>query len=341
VTSKAERSVKIEGLELGADDYITKPFHARELLARVRSLVRVRQLQGELEEQNRQLEVANRRVESALTELKQSQVQLVQNERLAAIGELAAGVAHEANNPLNFATNAVRSLAASLRDIEDVVREIVGLESQDPSQAQVRLEKVRRLCADRDFDYQADLLGELVGIAREGLDRTASLVRNLCDFARPGGRHAEPVNLRAGLQSTLQLMSFALRDAGVVVEVEAEADLPLLRGDARALKQVLLNLLKNASDAMADRGGAIHIALVEEEGWLVMRIRDQGHGIAEDLREAAFEPFYTTKAPGQGTGLGLSISRRILHEHGGTLDLLESSERGTTFELRLPLHEDD
>jgi len=121
VTSKAERSMKIEGLELGADDYVIKPFHARELLARVGSSVRLRVAQDELENRNRRLGEANLRVESALTELKEAQVQLVQRERLVGIGELAAGVAHEANNPLNFAANANRALMASLADIEDVV----------------------------------------------------------------------------------------------------------------------------------------------------------------------------------------------------------------------------
>ncbi len=341
VTSKAERAMKIEGLELGADDYITKPFHARELLARIRSLVRVRQLQAEVEERNKHLEAANLRVESALTELKETQVQLVSNERMAAIGELAAGVAHEANNPLNFAANAMRSLTGSLGDIEDVVHEIVGLGSCDPSEAHVHLEKLRQLCTERDFDCSADLLRELAGIIEEGIERTSRLVGNLRDFARPGAAHEETVDLQAGIQSALQLMSFALRDAGISIELEADAELPLLRGDARALNQVFLNLLKNATDAMAGRRGVIHIALLKQSDCVAVRIRDEGPGIPDKMRKALFEPFCTTKGAGKGTGLGLSISRRILHEHGGSLEVFESSERGSTFELRLPLPDDD
>jgi DNA-binding response OmpR family regulator len=106
VTSKAEREMKIQGLEYGADDYVTKPFHPRELLARVRSLVRLRQAQQQLAERNALLESTNEELQTTMDELKEAGAQLVHAERLAAVGELAAGVAHEINNPVNFAMNA-------------------------------------------------------------------------------------------------------------------------------------------------------------------------------------------------------------------------------------------
>ncbi len=341
VTSKAERSMKIEGLELGADDYVIKPFHARELLARVRSSVRLRVAQDELEERNQRLQEANLRVESALTELKEAQVQLVQRERLAGIGELAAGVAHEANNPLNFAANANRALIASLADIEDVVQEIVGLGSLDALDAEGSLEKVRRLCSERHFDESAETLRELTGIIEEGLERTTRLVGDLRSFAGPRTVLAETLDVRAGLVSTLRLMSHSLRDSGIDVVLEADDDLPLLVGDPRTLNQVYLNLLKNARDAMSGLSGTIHVTLAAEDDALVVRIRDEGHGIPEEVRQTLFEPFCTTKGPGQGSGLGLSISSSILYGAGGSLSLLETSEHGTTFEIRLPLPDDE
>jgi signal transduction histidine kinase len=341
LTSKAERSMKIEGLELGADDYVTKPFHARELRARVRSLVRLRRLQAELEERNRSLKASSLRLESALTELKEAQVQLVQHERLVVVGELAAGVAHEANNPLNFATNAMRGFMSSLDDVEAVAREIIALHAQNAQEAQITLDKLRRLCDERDFEDSVESLRELGGIIGEGLERTSKLVGDLRDFAGRSSAAEETVDLRVGVRSTLQLMSFALREAGITVEVESEPDLPFLYGDTRALNQVLLNLLKNAKDAMKERGGTIHIALSGTDDSVVVRIRDEGHGIPDELRQAIFEPFRTTKSAGQGTGLGLSVSRSILQKHGGSLEVLESSEAGTVFELRLPLPEDD
>jgi signal transduction histidine kinase len=341
VTSKAERSMKIEGLELGADDYVIKPFHARELSARVRSLVRLRTLQDELEERNQRLEAANLRVESALTELTETQVALVQRERLVVAGELAAGVAHEANNPLNFAANANRALSKSLSGIEDVVSEILGLGSQDDASAQASLEKVRMLCSEKEFDESAENLRELAEITREGLERTTRLIGNLRTFAGPGTTRVETLDARAGLDSTLQLMGHAMREVGIEVVVESDSDLPLPVGDPRALNQVFLNLLKNARDAMNGRKGTIHVNLIAEDEALVVRIRDEGHGIPEEMRETLFEPFFTTKGPSEGSGLGLSISRNILYSQGGDLSLVETSERGTTFEMRLPVPDDD
>ena len=163
VTSKAERDMKIEGLELGADDYVTKPFHPRELMARVRSLVRVVSLQ-------KQLSLRNASLESALDELKQAEVQLVQSERLAAVGELAAGIAHEVNNPVNFALNSARTLEVAVQDIRAAVEESGSgaCSSSQPAAASVE-------------EIASDVV-ELAEIIREGLSRTASLVGDLRDF---------------------------------------------------------------------------------------------------------------------------------------------------------------
>ena len=337
LTSKAERSMKIEGLELGADDYVTKPFHARELQARVRSLVRQRRLQAEVEDRNRRLEAASLRAESALTELKEAQVQLVQHERLVVVGELAAGVAHEANNPLNFAANAMRAFLSSLEDVEAVAHEIVGLRDGSVDDAGPAIDKLKRACEERDFDNSLESLRELAVIIDEGLSRTGKLVGDLRDFAGRGRSDRETVDLRAGLQSTLQLMSYAFRKAEIEVDVEFRDGAPFVWADARALNQVILNLLKNAMHAMKDRPGTIRVELSGTENEAVLRIQDQGHGIPAELQAKVFEPFRTTKGSGQGTGLGLSISRKILQEHGGSLELVESSDAGTTFELRIPV----
>jgi signal transduction histidine kinase len=341
VTSRAERSMKIQGLELGADDYVIKPFHARELLARVRSLVRLRLLRDALEEHNVDLQAANLRAESALTELKETQVQLVQRERLVVAGELAAGIAHEANNPLNFAANANRALMENMVSIEDVVREIFGLESSSDASALASLEKVRRLCSERDFDASAETLRELTEIIGEGLERTARLVGDLRVFAGPASARSETLDVRAAFDSTLHLMGYSLRESGIEVAVEADDDLPLLIGDPRTLNQVFLNLLKNARDAMKGCQGAIRVKLFADDEVLFVRIRDEGPGVPEAMRQSLFDPFCTTKGPGEGSGLGLSISRSILHAQGGELSLLETSDQGSTFELRLPLPDDD
>ena len=260
VTSKAEREMKIEGLELGADDYVTKPFHPRELLARVRSLVRQRQLQKEIDGQNASLAAANAELERALSELKEAEVQLVQAERLAAVGELSAGVAHEVNNPLNFARNSLATLRTYVNDLRNLAQRVAEIDTSDPSNLAAQLQELERSKQELGFDELADDLSELVGIVNEGLDRTSKLVSDLRDFAAPhrGGKH--PVDVCSGLRSTVHLLAHKLRQSRAELVLDLDPETPLVVGDSGALNQVFLNVLKNAAEAIEGEGGQIHVA---------------------------------------------------------------------------------
>jgi signal transduction histidine kinase len=335
VTSRAEREMKIEGLELGADDYVTKPFHPRELLARARSLVRSTSLQRELAKQNKQLE-------RALAELKQAEVQLVQSERLAAVGELAAGLAHEVHNPVNFALNAVRAMEVTAGDLARFVDEMMETDTSDPAEWARRLEACKREAGGQHARELSEALLELSGIVGEGLKRTSALVGDLHDFARPGrqGEFSSGVDVEAGLRSTLTLVSHAISAADARLEIEVEPGLPRIEADPGGLNQVFLNLLKNAGEAMGGRGGLIRIALSLESERLVIRIRDDGPGIPAEALPRLFEPFYTTRGGEGGSGLGLSISQQIIAAHGGTLEVESEEGAGAEFTIRLPIEKD-
>ncbi len=346
VTSKAEREMKIEGLELGADDYVTKPFHPRELMARVRSLVRIRSLQQELANQNEILAQSNLDLEQALTDLKEAEVQLVQAERLAAVGELSAGVAHEVNNPLNFARNSLAALKTYVEDLRGIAAMIGELDGQDPKKLKVQLIQLERKKSELGFEDLAADMAELVGIVTEGLDRTSRLVADLRDFAAPDTSGGSAwVDLGAGLRSTTQLMAHRLREAGVTLEMDVADALEPIHGDSGGLNQVFLNLLKNGVDAIEGQNGTITVSARMESGEaeggvLEVRVRDTGAGISEEVRERIFEPFFTTKEAGQGTGLGLAMCRRIVTEHGGSIELVAAEgpgERGTDAIVRLPV----
>ncbi len=336
VTSKAEREMKIEGLELGADDYVAKPFHPRELLARVRALVRLRELQATVEAHNDLLVSTNQELADALGELKDTSAQLVQAERLAAVGELAAGVAHEVNNPMNFAINALRALAAQVEQVRRLGERAAALDATDPAALADGTRELERL--RRDLDLES--LDELVAIIGEGLERTRRLVGDLRDFAAPGQTTRTDVDVRAGLESTLHLIAHTLRDAGIQLQTDLADRVPRLFGDARALNQVFLNLLKNSTEALRGKGGTVSVFLGEEDGSIVVRVGDDGPGIPPESLGRLFEPFYTTKGAGDGTGLGLAISRRIAIDHGGSIELESSSGKGSCFCVRLPIRGD-
>jgi signal transduction histidine kinase len=330
VTSKAERDMKIQGLELGADDYVTKPFHPRELLARVRGLARLRRLQEEAAVRNRQLE-------RALAELRETGVRLVQTERLAAVGELAAGIAHEANNPINFASNALRELARRVGDLGAFAERVAGLDWGDPAALHASAAGLAKLREELGIDELVESVAELVGIAGEGLERTQRLVGDLRDFAAPGEGARRPMDLRRGLASSVQLVRHALRQARIELHLDLDPDLPAVEGDPRALNQVFLNLFKNAAEALEGRGGTVWVSARREGDAVRVEIRDDGPGIDPEELPRIFEPFHTTKAAGRGTGLGLAISRRIVSEHGGTLEVESSPGAGARFAIRLPL----
>jgi len=331
VTSKAEREMKIHGLELGADDYVTKPFHPRELVARARSLVRLRALQMELAEQNAALA-------KALDHLKQTEVVLVQSERLAAVGELAAGIAHEVNNPVNFALNSLRMLKDCVAQVNDFAAQVGALEWRDAAKLAESARTLERLESEVGLGEVAATLDELVGIVIEGLDRTSRLVRDLRDFGAPGERPHEALDLRLAVDGTLALIRPLFAERNVRVERNYAPDLPVTVADPSAIKQVILNLLKNAADALEETGGTVRIsAEASPDGRaVVVAVADDGPGIDPELRERIFEPFVTTKAAGRGTGLGLAICRRIAEAHHGTLEVGAGPSRGAVFTLRLP-----
>lgn len=336
VTSKAEREMKIRGLEMGADDYVTKPFHPRELLARARGLVRLRSLQEELAEQNAALDLA-------LKHLRQTEVQLIQTERLAAVGELAAGVAHEVNNPVNFALNSLRILRENVSRVREFASRFTGIDWGDSAKLSHHAGELQRLEADVGLEEVASTLDELVRIVIEGLERTSRLVSDLRDFGAPGEREPVPVDVAAALDSTLELLGPMLGRAGVQLERTIESRLPGATGDPSALKQLFLNLLKNAAEALEEDGGTIRVTARRgpDDCELLVTVADDGPGIDPSLAERIFEPFFTTKAAGRGTGLGLSICRRIAEAHRGALEVTSTPGTGTMFTLRLPVESQD
>jgi signal transduction histidine kinase len=180
-------------------------------------------------------------------------------------------------------------------------------------------------------------MAELIDIASDGLERTSQLVSDLRDFAAPGRGERTRVDLRRGVETTVQLSRGQFLAANARVEIAIPDDLVSVQGDPGALNQVFLNLLKNAAEAMAGPGGVLCVRAAVEPGFVHLRFEDQGPGIAPETLEKLFQPFFTTKGAGQGTGLGLSMSRQIAHAHGGDLRVESQLGVGTTFILTLPV----
>ena len=314
LTAQAQLTLKIEGLNCGADDYLVKPFNSEELLARVRSLLRLREMHSDISDKNQ-------RLERALGELQRTQHQLIQSEKMSSLGQLVAGLAHEINNSINAVYNGIPTMIERTERLQRLVD--VALRDQDPDGSAVR----------RDVGAAFARIRTLASVVEEGANRTARIIGDMRKFSHPGVAAVERFNLSAALDVCVNLLDKQFRE-----RVRVHRDYGLageVRGPASQLHQVFLNLLTNAVQAMPD-GGEIFIRTRREGDRVVISIRDTGGGIPDDVQPRIFDPFFTTKPPGQGTGLGLSISYGIITRLGGTIECHSLVGIGTEFIIRLP-----
>lgn len=308
LTAKADLSMKIEGLQYGADDYLTKPFSSEELKARIKSLLNLRQLERELQSRNEELQ-------QTLEELKETQAQLVHTEKMAALGLLVAGVAHEMNNPVSFAKASLSTLRRALGQAREMLQE-----SQASQAVRSKVEEMDRA----------------MGIIHTGLERTEAIVNELKNFVRKDQLYFRLTDLHQGLDSTLTLLSHEL-DHSVKVEKEY-GPLEPVETIPGQMNQVFMNLLHNAIEAIRVKGtnGIIRIKTWKTEQEAFISIWDNGTGIREEDRTRVFEPFFTTKEVGRGTGLGLAVTYRILQNHGGRIMVDSDPGQWTRFTIAIP-----
>ena len=235
--------------------------------------------------------------------------QLLVSARLAAVGELAAGIAHEINNPLAF----VRS---NLSQLETIWKELAIL----PAQAEHA-----ELLRDVDALFEESI---------EGVDRAAEIVRSVRSFAHAGSALRESTDLRPLLEDVLHVASGQLRSRVHVLR-EYDAELPRVICAPQQLRQVFLNLVINAAQAV-DAGGTVLVATRRDGDHVIVSVADDGCGIPPDLIDRIFDPFFTTKPVGVGTGLGLGIAHQIVTSHGGEIQVESTPGTGTIFRVRLP-----
>ena len=233
---------------------------------------------------------------AATQQLRAAQQQLVHTERVAALGEMSARVAHEINNPLGIIKNYLL-----------LVRRSVG----DNVEA-----------------------GNYLAIVGQEIDRIARIVRELLDFHRPEKTVSQPVSVREVVEDVLVLMERQLEKKRIEVVRQFADNLPLVMGSPENIKQVVLNIVINANDAMTD-GGHIEIELSRRDDHVLLSFCDTGPGIPADLIPRIFEPFFTTKREGEGTGLGLAVCYGIIKRHGGSITF-KNTEVGGCFEIVLP-----
>jgi two-component system sensor histidine kinase HupT/HoxJ len=265
-------------------------------------------------------------LEQSHAALKEAQAHLVRNEKLASLGRLVAGVAHELNNPISFVyanTHALEKYAARFEAYFDAVQD--GAARED----------LMTLRSELSLDRTLKNLRLAVEGAREGAQRVREIVEDLRRLSSDGSGEVVDFDL---VTTSRTAADWVVRGTETPVKlVFEEGPRPVARGNPGHIQQIVMNLVQNAIDALADvRDPHITLRHMEQGERAVLMVCDNGAGVAADHLEAIFDPFFTTKPVGKGTGLGLSISHKIAQEHGGDLRYY-SIEEGGCFCLDLPL----
>jgi PAS domain S-box-containing protein len=238
-----------------------------------------------------------------ITKRKEAAAQIIQASKLATLGEMATSVAHELNQPLNIIRMAARNAHRK-----------ISKGTADPEYLNDKLERIE-----------------------EQTERAAAIIDHMRMFGRQAKEELEPVDPRKMVTNALALVGEQLRLAGIEIVTELAQDCSSVEGHPILIEQVLLNLISNARDAMAERDGESKITLrvFEDDKGVHITSEDTGRGIPEDVLPRIFEPFYTTKKMGKGTGLGLSVSYGIIRDMNGTI-IAENIDGGARFTVTLP-----
>lgn len=305
--------------------------------------------QAQLYEQSRTAETEAKskamQLGQALYDLQKTQTQLIQSEKMSGLGQLVAGVAHEINNPVNFIYG---NLSHAIEYTEQLIELIELYQQQYPENNSVIGAKIK----DIDLDFVTDDLPKIMSSMEIGAERICSIVLSLRNFSRLDEADMKPVDLHEGIDSTLLILQHRFKSSidfpGIEI-IKQYGDLPRVECYAGQINQVFMNIICNAVDALIEKYKhketnddnpqiLISTATSTNKQSAIIRITDNGVGIAEDVRTRIFDPFFTTKEVGKGTGLGLAISYQIVVEkHGGMIKCTSKPNQNTEFMIEIPL----
>ncbi|MEG4328863.1 ATP-binding protein, partial [Microcoleus sp. herbarium5] len=301
------------------------------------------------------------KVNQLLEELKsEQQSQILQNEKMATLGRMLAGVAHEVNNPINFIYANIAPARNYVEDILDLLKTYETEISTPPAAVIAKGEEI-------DIDFLKEDLIKIFDSMQVGAERAKAIILSLKDFSRLDEAAPHPVDLHACIDSSLLILNSRIKQ-GIEV-VRHYGNIPTVEGYMGLLYQVFVNLLNNALDAVEEKAKSEKSSSEEakkqsaseplqatpsfspriviateylDDDSVVVRISDNGMGIAPESQEKMFETFFTTKPRGVGTGLGLAIGREIIvKKHGGTINFWSEVGTGTEFSIALPIKHED
>jgi len=304
-TGNGSEEVAVDLMKAGASEYILKPFNSRNLVERLESVLKTREielrnkeLQLEHERLLKEIALLNRDLQKRVREksdaLQKAQNEIAQSEKLATLGFLTAGMSHEIRNPLNSISLFIQLMRQN---------------TSDPEQ----------------LEYQEKILKEV--------GRVDLIIRKMLDSSRRNRTITSDVQINVVIDNALEVFSPQIEGRSIQVERRYHVVPSPIKGDHVELEQIFTNLFLNAMDEMT-HGGRLVIEISEREGIVVVKVGDSGGGIDDKILPNIFEPFFSTKV--HGTGMGLPVVRRIVRMYEGSIVVESSSPEGTVFRLEFP-----
>lgn len=309
LTGTNDQEAILKGFNLGAVDYITKPFSLHEIRKRI-------QIHHDLYKSRKELDNYAKEME----EIAQARAdQLIHADRLATMGTMAAGIMHEINNPATFISGNIQILQNKFLPLIIKILEESG--KQDDMKVKIMMEELPKMCE-----------GILTGVSR-----IKKITDGLKAFSRSHKTEFRPLSLPHCVENALLFCKSSIPKSVEVDYAPDSCSLSKFEGDSQQIEQIIINLIINASHALEDQlSPKITITTTETPDTLILKVRDNGPGIPDDVLGKIWNPFFTTKPKGKGTGLGLSICREMIEAHKGEMNYTGELNKGAEFTIIIP-----
>lgn len=335
-TALADRINSLRKEKEESQAYALKISQENENLIREQNVV----LEQKVTERTNELMTTNNQLSKALGDLQDAQIQLVEAEKMASLGQLTAGIAHEINNPINFVKSNIRPLSLDIQDLFDIISDYNQLHDKQNGSLHEKLNEVYEKQESMDLEFIKTEIGQLIKGIEDGAERTAEIVRGLRTFSRLDESELKIANIHEGINSTIVLVRNTMPPyIRIEKDFKAKGSVECFPGK---LNQVIMNILNNAIQAIGEKKDIapeeyITISTSDtDDGKILIKIKDTGPGMNEEVKHRIFEPFFTTKSVGVGTGLGMAIVFKIIQEHHGKIEIVSEPGNGAEFILTLP-----
>jgi PAS domain S-box-containing protein len=280
-----------------------------------------------------------------LTSHKILESQLAQAQKLEAVGQLAAGIAHEINTPTQYVGDNIGFIEDAFKDIFEILQPLSAQnEPNDPEKAAQTMDTLNKMIRDADVEFLMQEIPLSIKQSKEGIQRVAEIVKSMKQFAHPGGDEKSPLDVNQAVRDTILVCRNEWKYYSDV-QTELDPELPPVSCYQGEIKQVLLNIIVNAAQAIGysietegDKKGTILVQTRKDGDWAEIKIADDGPGMPPEVKDRVFDPFFTTKEVGKGTGQGLNLAyRTVVQKHQGSLWVESQEGQGAAFIIRLPL----